>query len=98
MRVVETKHRIGDEKKHALRILNEDKFDTIHLHMKEGETLTKHHAKCDVLIIVRTGKVVFNFEQEKVTLTNEEVLHMKPFEDHSVEAIEESDFLIVKVK
>ena len=98
MQLIETSHDIGDETKHALRFLNEDKYDVIHVHLKKGESLSKHHAKCEVLVIVRTGKLIFEFEEEKVTVTNERVLQMEAFEEHRVDAIEETDFLLFKVK
>lgn len=98
MHVITSPHNIGKHQKFAKRLFNEDKFDLIHMHLKEGEQLTEHHAKEDVLVVVRTGKVEFDFSGEKVTLTNEDVLHMEPNEDHSVLALEETDLILLKVK
>lgn len=98
MRVVTSTHDIGDNKKFAKRLLNEEKFDLIHMHLKQGEQLSEHHAKEEVLVIIRTGKVEFDFEGEKVTLTNEDILLMESNEKHSVIAIEETDLILLKVK
>ncbi|HLR42835.1 MAG TPA: hypothetical protein VK067_06320 [Pseudogracilibacillus sp.] len=98
MRVVETSHDIGDGTKHAIRLFNQDKYDVVQVHMKKGETLTDHHAAEEVLIVVRTGEVVFTFGEERVNVTNKTILQMDPYEEHGVEALEESDFLIIKIK
>lgn len=98
MRVVTSTHDIGHNKKFAKRLLHEEKFDLIHMHLKQGEQLSEHHAKEEVLVIIRMGKVEFNFEGKKVTLTNEDILHMECNEKHSVFAIEETDLILLKVK
>ena len=98
MQVVTSTHDIGDDKKFAKRLFNEEKFDLIHIHLKQDEQLSEHHAKEEVIVIVRTGKVEFDFEGKKVTLTNEDILHMESNEKHSVIAIEETDFILMKVK
>lgn len=97
MEIVYTSYDIGEQQKYAKRIFNHEKFDTIHMHLKEKEQISTHHAKTDVLIIVRKGKVEFNIEGKTVTLTKEEVLHMEPYEKHSLRAIEETDLILVKI-
>lgn len=98
MRVVTSSRNIGNDKKFAKRLFNEEKFDLIHMHLMQGEQLSEHYAKEGLLVIVRTGKVEFDFAGEKVTLTNEDVLHMEPNERHSVLAVEETDLVLIKVK
>jgi len=98
MKRVDTRHDIGAKTKHAERILNEDKYDLIQIHMKKGEIITSHHAKEETLIIVRTGKVYFTVEEEKMTLTNEQILQMDPYEKHSLEALEEANLILLKMK
>ena len=98
MKLVLSPHDIGQESKHAVRLFNEDKFDLIHMHLKKDEQLSEHHVKTDAIIIVRTGKVEFDFNGKTVTLTNENILHMDPYEDHSVRAIEETDLILLNVK
>lgn len=97
MKIVTAAHDIGDQNKRAVRVLNEEKFDCIHMHLKKDEKISTHHAKTDVVIIVRAGKVEFNIEGEVVTLTNEDVLYLEPFEEHSLHAIEETDLILFKV-
>lgn len=97
MKFVTASHDIGEQNKHAFRVLKEDKFDCIHMHLKKGENISTHHAKTDVVIIVRTGKVEFDVEGEKVTLTNEDILYLEPYEKHGLQAIEETDLILMKV-
>src|SRR5690625_3797106 len=98
MKRVDTKHDIGGKTKHAERVLSEDKYDIIQIHMKKGEVITSHHAKEETLIIVRTGKVYFIVEKETMTLTNEQILQMDPYEKNSLEALEESNLILLKIK
>src|SRR5699024_772409 len=98
MKRVDTKHDIGGKTKHAERVLSEDKYDIIQIHMKKGEVITSHHAKEETLFIVRTGTVNFIVEKETMTLTNEQILQMDPYEKHSLEALEESNLILLKIK
>lgn len=98
MKLEKTVHRLGEKGKYAKRVLQEAKFDMVHMHMKEEETIASHYAKEETLIIVRSGKIVMNVEGEEVTLTNESILQMEPYEAHDLRAIEETDLLLLKVK
>lgn len=97
MMLISSPHEIGDKKKHAGRLLNQPKYDVVQIHMKKDEEITTHHAKVETLIIVRTGKVSFTVEGETVILTNENILQMDPYEEHSLTALEESDLLLLKM-
>jgi len=97
MKLVDSLHDIGDKAKHASRVLNKSKYDIVQIHMKKGEELSNHHAKVETVIIVRAGKVNFNVEGEDVVLTNEQILQMDPYEEHSLQAIDETDLLLLKI-
>lgn len=97
MKLISSPHEIGDRKKHASRLLNQPKYDVVQIHMKKDEEITTHHAKVETLIIVRAGKVSFTVEGETVILTNENILQMDPYEEHSLTALEESDLLLLKM-
>ena len=96
LKYIPTPHTIGEEKKHAKRVLKQTNYDVVHIHLKKGEELSTHHAKVETLIIVRCGKVSFTVEDETVVLTNEEVLQMEPYEKHSLKAINNTDLLLLK--
>lgn len=96
MKHIQTSHDIGEKQKFANRVLNQSKYDVVHIHMKKDEEITTHHAKVETLIVVRTGKVLFVVEDKTIELTNEEILQMEPYEKHSLKAIEETDLLLMK--
>lgn len=98
MKHIQTAHDIGEKQKFANRVLNQPKYDVVHIHMKKGEEITTHHAKVETLIVVRAGKVLFIVEDETFELTNEDILQMEPYERHSLMALEEADLLLLKFK
>ena len=98
MKVIHAPKDVGDQAKFANRLLKDDAFDLLHMHLKAGEMVSKHHAKEAILIIVRDGIVEFDTEGEKVSLTDENILFFEPFEPHSLRAIEETDLLLIKRK
>lgn len=97
MEIVEAKADIGDRRKHAVRLLKKEKFDVIHMHLKKGEDVSTHHAPCPVTIFVRSGKVRLNIEGKEVTITNEDILYLDPYEKHSLHALENTDLILTKI-
>lgn len=97
MKKVHASYSIGEDQKYAKRLFNEENFDLIHMHLKKGEHISTHHAPTEVIIIVRDGKVIFDIEGEQVTLTEEDILYLDPYESHSLQAIEETDLILIKV-
>ncbi|HLQ82751.1 MAG TPA: hypothetical protein VK121_02745 [Pseudogracilibacillus sp.] len=97
MKLIETKNELHNQSKHAKRFLKLDNAQFVNIQMKKDELLSEHHAKEAVIIVVRKGKIELNIEGEKVIVTTENVLHMDPLEKHDVLAIEDSDFILVKV-
>ncbi len=98
MKIIETPHELNGRTKHAERKLAADKYDVVQIQMEENEEITEHHAREETLIIVREGKVVFDVEGEKVTLTNGHLLQMNPYEKHSLKALEKTDLILLKFK
>lgn len=79
MKLVETLHELKGQTKHAERKLDGNKYDVIQIQMKKDEEITTHHAREETLIIIRSGKVEFDVEGEKIILTNEHLLQMDPY-------------------
>ena len=97
MKLIPTENELKDQSKHAERFLKLENAQFINVQMKKGEVLHEHHAKETVVIIVRKGSVEFNLEGKKVTVTPENILQMEPLETHDVIALEDSDFILIKV-
>jgi len=98
MKLIDSIVGLDKKAKHAERVLSQPAYDIVQIHMKKNEVISTHHAKEETLIIVRTGNVRFVVEDETVVLTNAQILQMEPYEKHSLEAIEDTDLILVKIK
>ncbi len=97
MDLIQTKNKLIDQSKHAERLMKFENAQFINIQMKKGEVLSEHHAKETVIIIVRKGRVEFNAGSKKEIVTTENVLQIEPSEKHDVLALEDTDFIIVKI-
>ena len=97
MKVTQTAFIVGEKDKHIAKLISQPNLDVVNIQLKKGERIPTHHAACDVLIIVRRGIVAFTIEGGTVELTNENILHMNPYENHSLLAKEDADVIVVKV-
>ena len=97
MKIIETPYQLGEKKKYAQKALNFEGTVVMNMQIKAGEIIPEHDSECDVLVIVRKGKVLFNVEGTDTVLSNEKVLYMTPFEKHGLKALEDSDIIVVKV-
>lgn len=98
MQIIQTPYVIEEKNKHIGKVLSQPNVEVMNIQLKEGEKIPTHHADCEVLIIVRSGIISFTVEEKKVELSSESILHMNPFENHSLESIEDADLLVLKIK
>lgn len=98
MQYVDTWHDVEKKTRYANRVMKQDKFDVVHMHLQKGEKVGPHHAEEESLIVVRSGKVQFIVEGKTVELTNEDILQMDPYEEREIKAIEQTDLLLLKFK
>lgn len=98
MEVFKTRYELPDKPKHIQQALELDKAEIINIQLRTSEVLKEHHAKVDVLIIVRSGLVEFTVEGERVKLTSERILHINAYENHHLLALEDTDLLVIKLK
>ncbi len=98
MQVIQTPYVVEEKNKHVGKVLSGANYEIMNIQLKKGEKIPTHHADCDVLIIVRSGTVLFTVEEEKVELSSENILQMNPFEKHSLESLEDADLLVLKIK
>ena len=97
MELIQTNNVLANQSKHAERFIKLANTQFINVQMRKDEVLSEHHSKEAVIIIVRKGSVAFNFEGEKTIVTTENVLKIEPNEIHEVLALEDTDFIIIKV-
>lgn len=94
---IETAYRLEEQKKHIGRLLTLDNVNVTNIQLQAGETVPEHHSKREVIIVVRRGAVLFDIEGKEVLLTQENVLHMNPLENHSLLAKEDTDLIVIQV-
>lgn len=84
------------EKLKSKQVYKDERFYVILIKIKQGEILKPHHAPTDAFLIMAEGEIIFNLKEEKFHLKKGDMLTFKAFETHSVEALEDAAFLVVK--
>ncbi|MER1986444.1 MAG: AraC family ligand binding domain-containing protein [Solibacillus sp.] len=79
------------------RILLTEKIDVLNIQLRAGETVAEHNVPNTVVVVVRRGEVIFNVEGVDYHLTNEDVLALDPFENHSLEAVTDVEIVVLKI-
>lgn len=97
MDLIQTPHRLGEKPKHIAKLLTLENVSLVNIQLKTGETIAEHDSKREVIIIVRSGTVIFNVEGTEILVTPENTLHMAPLEKHSLRATEDTDLLVIQV-
>lgn len=69
----------------------------INLQIKAGETVPRHHANTDVIVYVASGEVLFGVEENRHHMKEGSLLHLKPFEKHDIEALQDASLLVFKI-
>lgn len=98
MKTITTMNQLDLKAKHIEKILQFESVEVINIQLKVGEKIPEHHAKENVLVIVRKGKFLFQVENETTELTNEQIVYIQPLENHQLEAVEDTDLLVIKIK
>ncbi|ARK25350.1 hypothetical protein SporoP37_12250 [Sporosarcina sp. P37] len=98
MKLLQTKFKEESNPKQVDKLLGSESMDVMNIQLKAGEEIPTHHADCNVLVVVRKGTISFTVEEETVELTNGVVLSMEPYENHSLQAVEDADLIVVKAK
>lgn len=97
MKVAEIKQGIAGEKGITrTQVLDFDQGVVVNLQLKSGKKIPRHHANCHVLVFVISGEVLFGVSEQQFHLKAGSLLHMNPFEEHDIEAIQDSSLLVVK--
>ncbi|TWT06661.1 hypothetical protein FQV26_02300 [Planococcus sp. CPCC 101016] len=97
MELIETPNALKEKSKHVQKALSFSKTKVVNIQLQAGEEIAEHDSPADVIIIVRSGKVLFSVEGETVEAAPDNILHMSPKEKHSLTAIEPSDLLVLQI-
>lgn len=79
------------------KVLDFDQGMVINLQIKANETIPRHHANTDVIVYVASGEVLFGVEEDQHRMKEGSLLHMKPFEKHDIQAIQDASLLVFKI-
>ncbi|MGO1923904.1 MAG: AraC family ligand binding domain-containing protein [Jeotgalicoccus sp.] len=95
---IHTENEITKKDKSIKKIFGNEQSNIVNIQLKTGEGIPEHDSKDPIFIIVRNGTVKFICSVEEYTLQNSDVLFMEAGELHSVEAVTDTDFLVVFLK
>lgn len=98
MELIPTPFKLIDKAKHIEKPVTLQNATILNIQLKAGEEVAEHDASREVIIAVRKGIVRFEVEGNEVFVSPENLLHIAPFEKHSLRAIEDADLLVIQVE
>jgi quercetin dioxygenase-like cupin family protein len=84
------------EKLKSQQVYKDDCFHVMLVKIKKGEVLKPHHARTDAFLTVVEGSIIFTINDAHTTLKKGDMISFKAFETHSVKALEDATFLVIK--
>lgn len=79
-------------------LLDKDRLQVTHLQIKKGQEVPSHKSDKNVVVVIYKGKVNFTGENGKELIVPGDIIAMEPNEMHALEAIEDSDLMVIKAK
>lgn len=98
MELVQVENLLEEKSKSIGKILSGNNCDVLNIQLKKGETVPEHSAPGEVVVVCRKGVVKFPVEGKINTLTDNSVLLLAPNEKHSLEAVEDCELVVIKLK
>lgn len=97
-KLIHTENELTEKDKSIKKIFSNEQSNIVNIQLKIGEVIPEHDSKNPIFIIVRSGAVKFICPDGEYALTDSDVLFMEAGEMHSVEAVTDTDFLLVFLK
>ena len=97
MDLIPTPNKLEEKAKHIAKLQSLGNANIINIQLKKGETIAEHDSSKDVIIVVRSGAVIFDVEGTETIVKPDNMLYMKPFEKHSLLATEDTDILVFQI-
>ncbi|CAM3247714.1 hypothetical protein FITA111629_12450 [Filibacter tadaridae] len=98
MNLVLSPSKLDDKNKHVAKLVALENTTITNIQLKAGEEIPEHDSKNEVVVAVRKGIVKFLVEGHEVHVTQENLLHLAPYEKHSLRAVEDADILVMQIK
>lgn len=97
-KLIHTENELTKKDQSIKKIFGNGQSNIVNIQLKTGESIPAHDSKNPIFIIVRSGTVKFICLDEEYPLTDSDILFMEAKEMHSVEAVTDTDFLVVFLK
>ena len=78
------------------KLSKSENIDVLHISMEKNANLKKHSSPKDALLIVLEGHIVFYIDTNSYVLKKHQVYNFEKNVEHWVEAIEDSNFIIIR--
>ena len=79
-------------------LVDEENLQITHLQIKKGEEVPSHKSDKNVVVVIYKGKVNFTGENGKEIIVPRDIITMDPDEMHALEALEDSDLMVIKAR
>lgn len=97
-KLIHTDNELAAKDKSIKKIFSNEQSNIVNIQLKTGEEIPEHDSKDPIFIIVRSGTVKFICSTEEYVLQDSDILFMEAGEMHAVEAVTDTDFLVVFLK
>lgn len=84
------------EKLKPQQVYKNHNFHVMLIKIKKDEVLKPHYAITDAFLAVVEGSITFTLHDAATTLKKGDMISFKAFETHSVKALEDASFLLIK--
>lgn len=98
MQLVHVENLLAEKPKVLEKILTGSNCDVMNIQLQKGETVPEHNAPNEVIVVCRKGVVKFPVEGKENTLKENSVILLAPKEKHSLEALEDAELVVIKLK
>lgn len=79
-------------------LVDKDNLQITHLQIKKGEEVPSHKSDKNVVVVIYKGKVDFKGENGSEIISPGDIITMDSNEMHALEAIEDSDLMVIKAR
>ncbi|WP_042477527.1 cupin domain-containing protein [Bacillus ndiopicus] len=98
MQYIQVEQLLQNKVKHVGKVAVGADYDVMNIQLKTGEMVAEHSAPGEVLIVCRKGRVKFYVEGQVTELDANALLMLEPNEKHSLEAVEDCEIIVVRIK
>ncbi|MEK5231640.1 AraC family ligand binding domain-containing protein [Lysinibacillus sp. FSL K6-0232] len=98
MQHIQVEQLLQNKRKHAGKVAVGAGYDMMTIQLRAGESVAEHSAPGEVIIVCRKGCVKFQVEGQLTTLDANALLLLEPNEKHSLEALEDCELIVIRLK